>query len=108
MTNNLFFLHVGPKVVGSRANEINAVNFILNYVNEVKENATYPDDIAISHQVVSGSNYFWGTSLVYENIQNVVVKLQGEDDHAVLMNCHFDSVPGSPGASDDIVSKKKT
>lgn len=89
--------------MGSTANEVHAVNFILDYVNKIKTNATNPDDITIQHQVVSGSNIFWGVSYVYENVQNVIVKLQGEDDHALLMNCHFDSVPGSPGASDDIV-----
>lgn len=94
----------GPKVVGSNANEVRAVNFILNYVNQVKANATNPNDVIINHQVVSGINNFWGVTHHYQNVQNVIVKLQGEDEHAVLMNCHFDSVPGSPGASDDIVS----
>lgn len=94
----------GPKVVGSNANEVRAVNYILNYVNQVKVNATNPADVIIDHQVVSGTNEFWGVTLHYQNVQNVIVKLQGEDDHAVLINCHFDSVPSSPGASDDIVS----
>lgn len=38
---------------------------------------------------------------VYRNIQNVIVKLAGESDgngnHSLLLNCHYDSVPGSPG-----------
>lgn len=38
---------------------------------------------------------------VYRNIQNVVVKLAGESEgkgnHSLLLNCHFDSVPGSYG-----------
>lgn len=41
---------------------------------------------------------------VYRNVQNVVVKLHGRDsnnktgsNHAVMLNCHFDSVAGSPG-----------
>lgn len=77
------------------------MNCILDYVNEVKRNASRPDDIQIQHQVVSGFNEKW--KMYYENIQNVIVKLQGEDDNGLLINCHFDSVPGSPGASDDIV-----
>lgn len=38
---------------------------------------------------------------VYRNIQNVVVKLAGESEgkgnHSLLLNCHYDSVPGSYG-----------
>lgn len=80
-----------------------AVNYILDYVHDVKRNATRPEDIEIRHQIVSGhfKNNKW--EMYYENLQNVIVKLQGEDDHALLINCHFDSVPGSPGASDDAV-----
>lgn len=40
---------------------------------------------------------------MYKNIQNILVRVQGVSDHVVMVNCHFDSVPGSPGASDDIV-----
>lgn len=101
--NQTFNFPTGPKVTGSRANEDWAVNYILDYVNEVKRNASRPDDIQVQHQMVSGLNENW--AMHYENIQNVIVRLQGEDDHALLINCHFDSVPGSPGASDDIVRK---
>ena len=41
------------------------------------------------------------------NIQNVIAKMesgQGGSKDALLVNCHFDSVPQSPGASDDAVS----
>jgi Peptidase family M28 len=91
---------IGPKVVGSNANEVLAANFILNYVNELKRNATNPDDVIIDHQIVSGTTF---GSMSYVNLQNVVVKLQGETNNALLMNSHFDSVPGSPGGSDDAV-----
>lgn len=57
-------------------------------------------DIIVDHQVVSGFNF---NHNVYKNIQNIVVRVQGETNHAVMLNCHFDSVAGSPGASDDIV-----
>lgn len=57
-------------------------------------------DISIDHQIVSGHNL---DRAVYKNIQNIVVRFQGKTDNALMLNCHFDSVPGSPGASDDIV-----
>ena len=43
------------------------------------------------------------------NIQNVIAKMEsgqggGGSKDALLVNCHFDSVPQSPGASDDAVS----
>lgn len=87
-------------MVGSIANEENAAQFVLDYVNEIKRNSIRPDDVMVDHQLTSGVVF---GSAMYFNIQNVVVRLQGESDHAVLMNSHFDSVPGSPGGSDDIV-----
>lgn len=43
---------------------------------------------------------------VYQNVTNVVVRLSWPEsapssDFAVLLNAHFDSIPGSPGAADD-------
>lgn len=65
----------------------------------IQKDALYPDDIQIDRQIASGFSYYDN----YYNLQNIVVRIQGETDHAVMLNCHFDSVPGSPGASDDIV-----
>jgi acetylornithine deacetylase/succinyl-diaminopimelate desuccinylase-like protein len=48
-----------------------------------------------------------GLTQHYRDITNIIVKLEsslhGSND-ALLVNCHFDSVPQSPGASDDAVS----
>lgn len=42
-----------------------------------------------------------GMTNVYRNVQNVVVKLAGQNEgkgnHSLMLNCHFDSVAGSPG-----------
>lgn len=62
--------------------------------------------IEVDHQITSGSfplNVFFSTMYgVYVNVQNIIVKLHGEDPNTALMlNCHFDTAPGSPGASDD-------
>lgn len=87
-------------MLGSIANEIQATQFVLNYANDIKRNASRPDDVIIDHQIVSGRV----RNAAYYNIQNIIVRLQGESDHAVLVNSHYDSVPGSPGGSDDVVS----
>ena len=81
-------------------NEVQAFNYVLNYCNWIRNTAADPSLITVDHQVVSGHNF---ESAIYQNIQNVVVRVQGEDDSAIMLNCHFDSVPGSPGASDDTV-----
>ena len=38
-----------------------------------------------------------------ENKQKQGNKQVTDDDFAVLINAHFDSIPGSPGASDDVI-----
>ncbi len=52
-----------------------------------------------------------GVALRYEGLQNVVARLRADwstegllTSPAILVNCHFDSVPLSPGASDDAVN----
>lgn len=87
-------------MVGSDVNEIEAVGEMLEMLNDIRNSSAVPSDITIDLQLVSGENF---GDAAYKNIQNIVVRLQGETDHALMMNCHFDSVPGSPGASDDIV-----
>lgn len=90
----------GPKVVGSRENEELAFNYVFNQVHLIRNASLKKEDISIDHQVASGVNF---DSAIYKNLQNVLVRVQGETNHTVMLNCHFDSVPGSPGASDDIV-----
>lgn len=87
-------------MVGSAANEIKAFDFIFDKLNSIRNSSEKLSDITIDHQVVSG---LVAQSAVYVNLQNIVVRIQGQTDHALLLNCHFDSVPGSPGASDDSV-----
>ncbi|MBW4611011.1 MAG: M20/M25/M40 family metallo-hydrolase [Hassallia sp. WJT32-NPBG1] len=47
-------------------------------------------------------NQRWGTPFVAGTVHNVVAKIQGTDNtKAILIAAHYDSVPNSPGASDD-------
>lgn len=87
-------------MVGSDANEIEAFNYYFDQLNEIRNASVKQSDIIIDHQVVSGFNLGHN---VYKNIQNIVVRVQGETDHALMLNSHFDTVAGSPGASDATV-----
>lgn len=92
----------GPKVTGSIANEVITVNYLLKRSNEIKAAYNNVSEITIDHQLVTGHHII---SAYYLNVQNVVVKLHGKTtDVAVMINCHFDTEAGSPGASDDGVN----
>lgn len=101
----------GTRPVGSYSNEVLTVDFLKREISYIKQTAHQIQRIEMDLQVATGS--FWlgfkphGMTSVYRNIQNIVVKLHGKDTStksALLVNCHFDSVPGSPGASDDAAS----
>lgn len=91
----------GPRATGSNANEIHAVEFLMRRANEIKNDYANVSKITIDLQVVSGVHFI---SAHFRNIQNVVVKLHGKSEKAVMINCHFDSEAGSYGAGDDGVN----
>jgi Peptidase family M28 len=100
----------GPKPVGTYANEVLAIDFLKREISYIKQLANKKQKITDDHQVVSGA-YLAGfrphaMTNVYRNVQNVIVRLHGSDEgnHTLMLNCHFDSVAGSPGASDDAAS----
>nr|XP_018668331.1 endoplasmic reticulum metallopeptidase 1-like [Ciona intestinalis]XP_026691360.1 endoplasmic reticulum metallopeptidase 1-like [Ciona intestinalis] len=101
---------LGHRPAGSIANEIDAVNYILATVENIKQNAQPNVNIETSLQHPTGSfsiDFLGGFASYYSNITNTVVKLspvkhQAKD--ALLLNCHTDSVSGGPGASDDAVA----
>ncbi|KAK3924890.1 Endoplasmic reticulum metallopeptidase 1 [Frankliniella fusca] len=101
-------IKMGPRPVGSEENEIMAPDFLRREISKIKKESNNIQRIIVSDQVVSGSFYInqkpVGYSSYYHNIQNIVVRLSsrnGNSSSAVLVNCHYDTVPGSPGASDD-------
>lgn len=69
--------------------------------NEIKTDYANVSEISIDLQLVTGVHY---VSAYFRNVQNVVVKLHGQSDMAVMINCHFDSEAGSYGAGDDGVN----
>ncbi|XP_055588328.1 endoplasmic reticulum metallopeptidase 1-like [Uranotaenia lowii] len=102
------FSDLGPRVVGSKENEALAVDIFNRRIEEIRATCHPDQKVVVENQIVTGVfNFtFYGTSMttMYRNVQNIVVKLEGEREESLLLNCHYDTVPGSPGASDDVAS----
>lgn len=97
---------IGPKVVGSNINEVVAKAIIENEIKKIIETANPKHSIEYDIQVASGSFPIEDSISVYRGIQNVVVKFvpqYANAESSVLLNSHFDSVPISDGAGDDII-----
>ena len=95
----------GPKVCGTKQNEEMTVNYLKMRIKNIESKANVEQKVTMDHQICSGSFFLGfkphGMIIFYRKIQNIVVKLDGETSNALMINCHFDSVPGSPGAGDD-------
>uniref|UniRef100_A0A182PS58 FXNA-like protease n=1 Tax=Anopheles epiroticus TaxID=199890 RepID=A0A182PS58_9DIPT len=100
----------GPKPTGSQANELKAADYIRREIEKAKVTAHAAQLVETSHQTISGAYpiAFLGNPLtsVYRNVQNLVVRLAGQKNadgsgDALMLNCHYDTVASSPGASDD-------
>ncbi|XP_046366500.2 endoplasmic reticulum metallopeptidase 1-like [Haliotis rufescens] len=101
----------GPRVAGSYAN-IQAEKYIFSELNKINQVRNHVHDIQVDIQNVTGSFVldFIGVgefTSVYSNLRNVIAMLSPAEkigDHSILINCHYDTVTDSPGASDDAVS----
>lgn len=70
----------------------------MSRLNDIKFNYENVSEITVDLQIVTGVHY---NSAHYKNLQNIVVKLEGNSDVALMINCHFDSESGSYGAGDN-------
>ncbi|XP_058513360.1 endoplasmic reticulum metallopeptidase 1 [Ochotona princeps] len=100
---------IGPRTTGSPENEVLTVGYLLEQIRRIEAQSHSLHRISVDVQRPTGSfslDFLGGFTSYYDNITNVVVKLEPRAgaQHAVLANCHFDSVANSPGASDDAVS----
>lgn len=100
---------VGARPAGSYENEVLAVDLIRKELESIRARAHPVHKVTVEVQKPRGTfnlQFVDGLTHSYRNIQNVVAKLESGrgSRHALLVNCHFDSVPQSPGASDDAVS----
>nr|XP_037873576.1 endoplasmic reticulum metallopeptidase 1 isoform X4 [Bombyx mori] len=102
---------IGPRVAGSYENEVLAINILVGAVKQIAREASPHNRVELDLQVASGAfslTFLDGMTNVYHGVQNVVVRVSGAGGRprgrrrtAILLNCHFDTVPDSPGASDD-------
>ncbi|XP_012263393.2 endoplasmic reticulum metallopeptidase 1-like [Athalia rosae] len=105
--NNLVKLtKMGPRVAGSYENEVAAVNFLKTEIQNIMRDAHNNHEIQLDITRHSGAftlTFLDGMTNVYQNVQNVIVKVGSKikSEHSLLVNCHFDTFPESPGASDD-------
>lgn len=106
------FERIGPKVVGSRANEVETVRFLLAEVDKIKlELRSDLYELEVEVQSPSGGFLIAGMWNMYQGIQNVIVKLttkESQSDSYLLINSHFDSKPGSPGGYRQCKLKMRT
>lgn len=97
---------LGPRVVGSRVNEELTVDLLQNIINDIIKKKHPGQDVEMKLQKQSGNFYLdykpFGSYMVYESLQNIMVRIKSDDEAtSILVNSHFDTVPGSPGGSDD-------
>ncbi|EDW09410.2 endoplasmic reticulum metallopeptidase 1 [Drosophila mojavensis] len=103
--NNLYNLsNIGNKLTGSKENEVDAVNFLLSELAQIKANLQ--EDIfemEIDVSKATGSYPYKTVLNMYRNVQSVVVKLSpkaSNDENYLLVNSHYDSKPYTASAGD--------
>ncbi|XP_005177924.1 endoplasmic reticulum metallopeptidase 1 isoform X1 [Musca domestica] len=99
------FEMIGPKVVGSFANENLTVQLLYDEIELIRRSMHHDlYELEVDVQVVSGAYMHWTMINMYQGLQNFVVKLSSKNSTSqnyLLINSHFDSKPGSPGSGDD-------
>uniref|UniRef100_A0A1A9W2G5 FXNA-like protease n=1 Tax=Glossina brevipalpis TaxID=37001 RepID=A0A1A9W2G5_9MUSC len=95
---------IGPRVVGSIANEVTAIKFLLNEIGKIRKEASDFFEFEVEIQEATGNYVHWSMINMYQSIQNVIIKISAKNSNSenyVLINSHYDTVPTSPGAGDD-------
>ncbi|XP_036331812.1 endoplasmic reticulum metallopeptidase 1 isoform X2 [Rhagoletis pomonella] len=95
---------LGPRVVGSEANEQNAIKYFQRKLKDLQAGANPALEIEGDVQLASGSYCHWDMVNMYQGIQNFLIKIGPKDTNStsyLLVNSHFDSVPHGKGAGDD-------
>jgi hypothetical protein len=103
---------MGSRTIGSYQNEILAPKYLIQQLIAIRATAGADIDVQIAVQHPSGAfttPFLGGIVNVYENVTNVICRIAhrqrpppGAGAGAILVNAHFDSSLGSPGAGDDV------
>ena len=104
---------LGIRTVGNPANEVEAPRVLINHIQAIAE-VCDPErlkfELDVQHPTGAfGLNFLSQFQNVYANITNVLVRLtpvQYSQAHntSVLISSHYDTAPGTRGASDDGVN----
>ncbi|CAI5441277.1 unnamed protein product [Caenorhabditis angaria] len=103
---------LGPRPSGSVNLEKNAFQFIQDRIETVKSTVDEFGVNRIEHDVQRPSGCFdlkflSSFTLCYHKITNIAVRIgpkAGPSGNSLLLNCHFDTMPDTPGATDDAVA----
>ena len=98
---------IGPRTTGSPALEVEAVNFLLERLQKLKDSIKNPKyDLEIDVQRPSDcfnlEIFTAGRTMCYQDVTNIVARIstkwkKPQHRHALLVNCHTDSRPNTAG-----------
>ncbi|KAK4470741.1 hypothetical protein MN116_006266 [Schistosoma mekongi] len=105
--------NIGPRTAGSTANEITTANYLRNELKSIAAVANKTKLQVLFDEHVSNYSSFRAFFHIssYNNVRNFALRFHdlrakngNKSKSAFLINCHYDTAPGSPGASDAFVN----